>query len=271
MLRRGLRQAAATAKQHYLAEHNAAVTVPASLSQVLQTPAATSAPSWATPLPACQHLARTSQVRLFSSKSKEASAAADGKNSSAGAGSSAEQTTETWEAVDPKDQLIAEKDQQVADYKDKLVHVLADMENLRDRTTRQAEQSRSFAIQGFVKSLLDVADNLERAAGSVTDMSLKGKNSDGKALTASQSSKILKGLLEGVHLTDRILVQALKQNGVEKFSPLGDKFDPNMHSALFQIPDAEKEAGTVVVVTKSGYSLNGRVVRAAEVGVSTQP
>ena len=199
MLRRGLRQAAATAKQHYLAEHNAAVTVPASLSQVcaavlvrlimqhdivatgwtgddvqvLQTPAATSAPSWATPLPACQHLARTSQVRLFSSKSKEASAAADGKNSSAGAGSSAEQTTETWEAVDPKDQLIAEKDQQVyvtistaancahhqaylqrfmecmqvADYKDKLVHVLADMENLRDRTTRQAEQSRSFAIQ----------------------------------------------------------------------------------------------------------------------------
>ncbi len=117
--------------------------------------------------------------------------------------------------------------------------------------------------------------------------------------------------------SDCSLVQALKQNGVEKFSPLGDKFDPNMHSALFQIPDAEKEAGTVVIVTKvtsfhchleacaayaylacscsvhlaihvlvrltqqcrptnsgvlqSGYSLNGRVVRAAEVGVSTQP
>ncbi len=127
----------------------------------------------------------------------------------------------------------------MADYKDKLLHVLADMENLRDRTTRQAEQSRSFAIQvdadacqhaqfmyghghsfmafecihsssilqGFVKSLLDVADNLERAAGSVTDQSLQGLNSNGKALTAKQSSKLLKGLLEGVHLTDRILLQ----------------------------------------------------------------
>ncbi len=62
-------------------------------------------------------------------------------------------------------------------------------------------------VQGFVKSLLDVADNLERAAGSVTDQSLQGLNSDGKALTAKQSSKLLKGLMEGVHLTDRILVQ----------------------------------------------------------------
>lgn len=62
-------------------------------------------------------------------------------------------------------------------------------------------------VQGFVKSLLDVADNLERAAGSVTDQSLQGINSDGKALTAKQSSKLLKGLMEGVHLTDRILVQ----------------------------------------------------------------
>ena len=62
-------------------------------------------------------------------------------------------------------------------------------------------------VQGSVQSLLDVADNLERAAGSVTDQSLQGLNSDGKALTAKQSSKLLKGLMEGVHLTDRILVQ----------------------------------------------------------------
>ena len=124
------------------------------------------------------------------------------------------------------------------------MRLLADMENLRDRTTRQAEQARSFAIQvhlhipcrltvkpissmfafvaiqlcaaemppywpqGFVKSLLDVADNLERAAGSVTDESLKGLSSDGKPLTAKQSSKLLNALMEGVQLTDRILLQA---------------------------------------------------------------
>lgn len=66
----------------------------------------------------------------------------------------------------------------------------------------------SFLLQSFVKSLLDVADNLERAAGSVTDQSLQGLSGDGKALTKQQSSKLLNGLLEGVHLTDRILVQA---------------------------------------------------------------
>ena len=64
-------------------------------------------------------------------------------------------------------------------------------------------------LQGFVKSLLDVADNLERAAGSVTDKSLKGLNSDGRPLTTKQSTKLLNGLLEGVHLTDRILVQVM--------------------------------------------------------------
>ena len=66
-------------------------------------------------------------------------------------------------------------------------------------------------LQGFVKNLLDVADNLERAAGSVTDESLKGLGPDGEPLTAEQSSKLLSGLLEGVHLTDRILVQASVQ------------------------------------------------------------
>ncbi|DBA93153.1 hypothetical protein WJX79_000436 [Trebouxia sp. C0005] len=269
MLRRGLRQAAATAKHICLVEQRAASST-ANATQALHTPAASSA----TVLARCQLSGQ--QLSSFQSRwiSKDSDvAAADSANEASEAADkdSEQQAAAAEEAVDPKDQLIADKDQQVADYKDKLVRVLADMENLRERTARQAEQSRSFAIQGFVKSLLDVADNLERAAGSVTDQSLQGLNSDGKALTAQQSSKLLKGLLEGVHLTDRILVQALKQNGVEKFSPLGAKFDPNMHSALFQIPDAQKEAGTVVVVTKSGYSLNGRVVRAAEVGVSTQP
>lgn len=67
-------------------------------------------------------------------------------------------------------------------------------------------------LQGFVKSLLDVADNLERAAGSITDQSLEGLSSEGKSLTASQSKKLLKGLLDGVTLTDRILIQVCHQS-----------------------------------------------------------
>lgn len=270
MLRRGLRQAAATAKQVWLAEQRTASLPAASGSQALHThtTAVRSSSLLARSQSDCSQLPSNLHVRHISSKDADATAAGTPQDA---ASDNEQQAADEGQASDPKDQIIAEKDQQVADYKDKLVRVLADMENLRERTARQAEQSRSFAIQGFVKSLLDVADNLERAAGSVTDQSLQGLNGDGTALTKQQSSKLLNGLLEGVHLTDRILVQALKQNGVEKFSPLGEKFDPNMHSALFQIPDAKKEAGTVVVVTKSGYSLNGRVVRAAEVGVSTQP
>lgn len=264
MLRQALRQTAANARQLCIKEQilGQGNIIRSQAPIIAQETVAASA---------CRALCSHSSIaHHFSTKAEqqqsEETTAQEDSGSSQEQAAGAEQ-----DAVDPKDQLLAERDQQVAEYKDKLVRVLADMENLRDRTTRQAEQSRQFAIQGFVKSLLDVADNLERAAGSVTEESLQGLASDGKKLTVTQSQKLLKGLLDGVTLTDRILIQALKQNGVEKFSPLGDKFDPNIHSALFQIPDAQKEAGTVLVVTKSGYTLNGRVVRPAEVGVSTQP
>ncbi|KAL3137780.1 Mitochondrial matrix cochaperone [Trebouxia sp. C0009 RCD-2024] len=266
MLRRGVRQAAVTAKLTLVRQRGALVAAP-SLAEALYCPIAANSFACSRSTFAAQQLVGSIQHRAFSSKETTTTPPEVETETPEDAGNS-EPEEESAEAA--LQTTLQEKDAMLSDYKDKLVRLLADMENLRDRTSRQAEQSRSFAIQGFVKSLLDVADNLERAAGSVTDESLQGLSSDGKPLTAQQCNKLLTGLLEGVHLTDRILVQALKQNGVEKFSPLGQKFDPNKHSALFQIPDAEKEPGTVVVVTKSGYSLNGRVVRAAEVGVSTQ-
>eukprot|EP00891_Asterochloris_glomerata_P003057 jgi/Astpho2/3057/gw1.00051.167.1_t len=156
--------------------------------------------------------------------------------------------------------------------KDKLTRVLADMENLRQRTNRQMDQARNFAIQGFVKNLLDVADNLERAAGAVGPEAMQGQGKDGEPLDAEQLSKLLQSLMEGVQLTQRVLDQTFRQSGVEKFTPLGEKFDPNVHSALFQAPDPNRQPGTVMAVMKNGYTLNGRVVRPAEVGVvpSTQ-
>jgi molecular chaperone GrpE len=74
-----------------------------------------------------------------------------------------------------------------------------------------------------------------------------------------------------VQATEKILLQVLKKQGVEQFNPEGDKFDPNLHNALFEVPDGTKEAGVVAVVTKRGYRLHERVIRPAEVGVTRAP
>lgn len=147
--------------------------------------------------------------------------------------------------------------------KEKLIRTLADMENLRERTSRQVAEARQFAVQGLVKSLVDVADNLERAAGSVVIGDVDGSNE----IDLDRALSLLKSLRDGVVLTDNILMKVLESQGVQRYDPLGTPFDPNLHNALFEVPDATKEPGTVALVIKKGYMLHDRAVRAAEVGV----
>jgi molecular chaperone GrpE len=136
------------------------------------------------------------------------------------------------------------------------------MENLRERTRRQAEDTKKFAIQGFCKDLLDVADNLGRAVSTVeTD----------EAADAEKVKRMLTSMHEGVLLVEKQLASTFAKHGVEKFDPMGDEFDPNSHMALFNVPDADKEAGTIAAVTKPGYRLHDRVIRPAEVGVYQSP
>ncbi|EFN57477.1 hypothetical protein CHLNCDRAFT_11196, partial [Chlorella variabilis] len=152
------------------------------------------------------------------------------------------------------------------DLKDKLLRTLADMENLRERTARTSAETKQFAVQGLVKNLLEVADNLERAAGSVPPEDVHQDSE----IDRDRALKLLRSLREGVLMTDTVLMKASRAGwgGVTRYDPLGDKFDPNLHNALFEVPDATKDPGTVAVVVKRGYELNERVVRAAEVGVS---
>lgn len=155
-----------------------------------------------------------------------------------------------------------EKDTLVKDLNDKLLRTLADMENLRERTRRQAEVAEKFAIQGFCKDLLDVADNLGRAVATVeTD-----EDAD-----AEKVKRTLNSLHEGVLMVEKQLASTFGKHGVEKFDPIGEEFDPNSHMALFNVPDGEKEAGTIAAVTKPGYKLHDRVIRPAEVGVYQSP
>ncbi|MEW5306206.1 MAG: hypothetical protein WDW36_008689 [Sanguina aurantia] len=167
-------------------------------------------------------------------------------------------------------QLLAQEaaTKQLTKQVEQLTHALksslADMENLRMRTSRDVDNAKKFAIQGFVKDLFDVSDNLERAATVVPPGTLAKEES---AASPEQLRAMLRGLVEGVNATEQIMTQVFKKNNVVQYNPVDEQFDPNFHMALFKVPDASKTPGTIAVVTKRGYSLAGRVIRPAEVGV----
>ncbi|MFC5506257.1 MULTISPECIES: nucleotide exchange factor GrpE [Hyphomicrobiales] len=171
----------------------------------------------------------------------------------------AEPAVEEATAQSPEDiiqanfaRIEAERD----DLKDKLLRTLADMENLRRRTEREIADAKAYAVTSFARDMLGAADNLRRALESLPET----------ARTTEEPA--LKGLIEGVDLTERDLLKTLERHGVRKIDPLGEKFDPNLHQAMFEAPDAEIAKGLVSKVVQSGYKIGERVLRPALVGVS---
>jgi molecular chaperone GrpE len=126
-----------------------------------------------------------------------------------------------------------------AEFKDKLLRTLAEMENLRKRTEREVGDVRVYAVSNFAEAELK-------------------EHGDPK----------MKALIEGVELTERELMKVLEKHGVKKFSPEGEKFDPNMHEAMYEVPTQDLPAGHVAQVMQAGYMLGERVLRPAMVGVS---
>jgi molecular chaperone GrpE len=154
--------------------------------------------------------------------------------------------------ADPIAVLEAEK----ADLKDKLLRLMADMENLRRRTEREVADARTYAVANFARDMLNVADNVRRAIESVPE----------EARASAEGA--FKGLIEGIDLTERDLLKTLERHGVKKLEPQGQKFDPNVHQAMFEVPNTEVPNGTVVQVVQSGYVIGDRVLRPAMVGVA---
>jgi len=168
------------------------------------------------------------------------------------------------EAVDAAPQGAPEADYEAfmrlvkenEDLKDRGLRLAAEMENLRRRTQRDVADARSYAVTNFARDMLTVSDNLRRALDAVGE--------DAKA--AADAS--LKGLIEGVDITERGLLSTLERHGVRKLEPQGEKFDPNFHQAMFEVPNPEVVNGTVVQVVQAGYSIGDRVLRPAMVGVA---
>jgi molecular chaperone GrpE len=140
--------------------------------------------------------------------------------------------------------------------KDRLLRTLAEMENLRKRTEREVTDARLYGVASFARDMLGVADNMRRALDAVSP-----------ELRASAEPGV-KALIDGVELTERELLKALEKNGVRQFSPRGEKFDPNVHQAMFEVPNPSVPAGSVVEVVAPGYMIGERVLRPAMVGVS---
>lgn len=148
---------------------------------------------------------------------------------------------------------------EVADLKDRLARSLAEMENLRKRTTREIADSRQYAVTSFARDMLNVADNLKRAIAAVPSELREGEN---KAVTA---------FLDGVEVTDRGLEQTLAKFGVKSIEAKGEKFNPEFHQAIYELETAEVPPGAVAEVVQTGYVIGDRVLRPAMVAVAKAP
>lgn len=151
---------------------------------------------------------------------------------------------------------VAALTKEVAELKDKHLRALAEMENLRKRTEREIVDGRLYGIAGFARDVLGIADNMRRALDAVD------------ADTRERADAGVKALVDGVELTERELHKMLEKHGIKKFEPLGEKFDPNLHQAMFEVPDPAVPPGMVAQVVQAGYKIGERVLRPALVGVS---
>ena len=157
---------------------------------------------------------------------------------------------------DPEPGSVEALAKELAEARDKTLRTLAEMENLRQRTRREVADSKVYGITGFARDVLDIADNLQRALDALP------------AETRESADPMMKTFVEGVELTERSLLNTLEKNGVKKFDPSGEKFNPNFQQAMYEVPDASVPSGTVVQVVQAGYMLGERVLRPALVGVS---
>nr|WP_316651883.1 nucleotide exchange factor GrpE [uncultured Gellertiella sp.] len=160
--------------------------------------------------------------------------------------------TESRSELDPLDALRAENH----DLKDRFLRLAADMDNLRRRTEREIKDAKSYSMAGFARDMLAVSDNLRRALDAIP------------AEARASADAGLSALIEGVEMTERAMLSALDRHGVRKIEAEGQKFDPNFHQAMFEIPNADVPNNTVVQVVQAGFTIGERVLRPAMVGVA---
>lgn len=158
---------------------------------------------------------------------------------------------DSMQAPDALSALHAE----LADAKDKMLRALADAENTRKRAERAQIDTTKYAVSGFARDLLDVADNLRRALDAVPQEQRAG-------------NEALNNLLAGIEATERVMLAAFEKNGIRKISPTSGTFDPNHHEVMFEADVPGKKQGEIIQLVEAGYMIADRLLRPARVGVA---
>lgn len=153
--------------------------------------------------------------------------------------------------LDTLKEQLEQAQQQIVELKDQALRVQAESQNIRRRSEKDVENAHKFALDKFSAELLPVVDNLERALS-----------------TADQHNEELKAFSEGIELTRKTFLDVLKRFNVEQVDPVGEPFDPQLHQAMSMIEAPDSEPNTVLDVMQKGFTLNGRLIRAAMVVIS---
>ena len=153
------------------------------------------------------------------------------------------------------EEIVEKKNKEVQELKDQLLRSLAEGENLRKRTLKEISDAKKYSHISFVRDLVSSVDNLQRALEAVPD-------------DKSQLSEPIKNLVIGLEIVEKEILNTFEKHSLKQINPLGDKFDYNLHQAMFEVPTSENEPGHVVEVTQKGYLLHDRLVRPAMVGIS---
>jgi molecular chaperone GrpE len=138
---------------------------------------------------------------------------------------------------------------------DQILRTLAELENTRKRATRDRAEALKFGAMSFARDMLSVADNFQRALKAVEDMQ-------------EDVPEAMRGLLDGISATQRDLMAALARHKVTPLTPMGEKFDPNLHEAMFEAPGTGQASGTIIEVIETGYMMEERLLRPAKVGIA---
>jgi molecular chaperone GrpE len=171
-----------------------------------------------------------------------------------GTQSSNGETNGTGEQAGPEDALTAARAEAVQ-LKDQLLRAMAETENTRRRAQRDRDDAQKYGISNFARDVLTVADNLRRALEAIPAAQL-------------EADEALKTLYDGIAATERQLEAALNKQQIERVWPEGERFDSNLHQAMFEVPNSGKPAGTIVQVLQAGYRIHDRLLRPALVGVA---
>ena len=156
------------------------------------------------------------------------------------------------------EQTVENQNKQIKDLKDQLLRSLADGENLRKRTMKEIADAKKYSHISFVRDLVSSVDNLQRALEAVPD-------------DKSQLSEPIKNLVIGLEIVEKEVLNTFEKHSLKQINPIGEKFDYNIHQAMFEVPTTDKDPGFVVEVSQKGYLLHDRLVRPAMVGISKKP